>query len=81
MDLNEIKNIIEEEKGKFIVVENGKPILVITSFEEYKNQKGGFKDQRLPLQETPASIDFSEDEKQLPKELAEDPLKIEDLPF
>ena len=33
MDLEMIKKIIEKEKGKVIIVENGKPILVISSFD------------------------------------------------
>ena len=43
MDINEIKKIIEKDKGKFIIVENGEPIMVITSFEEYKKKLLGVK--------------------------------------
>ncbi len=38
MDLNEIREIIEQDGGKFIIVENGKPIFVIISFNEYKGK-------------------------------------------
>ncbi len=36
MDFNEIKNLIQEEGGKIIVVENGKPVMVVLSFEDFK---------------------------------------------
>lgn len=38
MDLNEIREIIEQDGGKFIIVENGKPALVIMGFDEYKRK-------------------------------------------
>ncbi|MEA3295648.1 MAG: hypothetical protein U9Q27_00690 [Patescibacteria group bacterium] len=37
MDIDEIKNLISADNGKFIVIENGKPIFVMMSFEDYKN--------------------------------------------
>ncbi len=66
MDLDEIKKIIEKEGGKIIVVEQGKPILVITSFEDYAKTKPE------PEKKT---------EKPVPPESNEEELKIEDLPF
>lgn len=66
MDLNEIKKIIEEDGGKFIIVENGKPVMVITSFADYTKKK-------LPSEKKV--------EKATPQESAEEELKIEDLPF
>jgi len=66
MDLNEIKKIIEAEGGKIIVVEQGKPILVITSFEDYTKNK---------------SKPEKKNETQATPDLAEEELKIEDLPF
>lgn len=36
MDFNELKNLIQQEGGKIIVVENGKPVLVVLSFEDFK---------------------------------------------
>lgn len=65
MDLKEIQQIVEKEKGKFIIVENGTPVMVIISFEEYKNKIGNSS-------QKPGSA---------PKELEEEELKIEDLPF
>lgn len=43
MNLDEIKEIIQKEGGKIVIVENDRPQLVIMSFEEYKGklQTGG----------------------------------------
>ena len=66
MDLNEIRQFIEEEGGKFIIVEDGKPVMVITSFEEYK------KKEINPEKKTKKPVSPESDEEDL---------KIEDLPF
>ena len=66
MDLNEIKKIIEADGGKFIIVEDGKPIMVITSFEDYAKKK---------LQSE------KKIKEPVPQELDEEDVKIEDLPF
>ncbi|RLC35337.1 MAG: hypothetical protein DRZ76_00340 [Candidatus Nealsonbacteria bacterium] len=76
MDLNEIRQFIEEEGGKFIIVEDGKPVMVVVSFEEYK--KRIIEKKNSPgkkAQSSPASRQV------LPKELQEEELKVEDLPF
>ena len=70
MDLNEIKKIMEADGGKFIIIEDGKPVMVVMSFEEYKS--------KLNLKE--ADSDRKE-KKQLPKELNDEELKVEDLPL
>lgn len=72
MDLDEIKEIIEADGGRFIVLENGKPIIVITSFVDFKKN---YKIVKAASQERIIS------KKPIPKELLEEPLKIEDLPF
>ena len=71
MDLNEIKKLIEEDGGKIIIVENGEPVLVVTSFADYK--KGRVKTEPKPKEEKVS--------KPLPPELNNEALKIEDLPF
>ncbi len=71
MDLNEIKKLIEEDGGKIIIVENGEPVLVVTSYADYK-KGGGIKPELKPKEK-----DF----KVLPPELSNGDLKIEDLPF
>ena len=68
MDLNEIKNLIEIDGGKFIIVENGKPAMVIVSFEEYKKKLTGKKNNLQPV--NPA-----------PKELQSEELRLDDLPL
>jgi hypothetical protein len=66
MDLNEIKKIIEEEGCKIIVVEQGQPVMVITSFEDHKKNKEKKEKKVQPV---------------LPEEVEGEDLKIEDLPF
>jgi prevent-host-death family protein len=70
MDLNEIKKIIEEDGGKIIIVENGEPVMVVTSYAEYK--KGRSKPEPKAKEKSL---------KPLPPELSAEELKIEDLPF
>ncbi len=68
MDINEIKNLIEIDGGKFIIVENGKPVMVVVSFEEYKKK---IKNSTAVLQKTNI----------IPKELESEELKLKDLPL
>jgi len=70
MDLNEIKKIIEEDGGKIIIVENGEPVMVVSSYAEYKKGRG-------KLESKPKEKIL----KPLPVELSAEELKIEDLPF
>jgi PHD/YefM family antitoxin component YafN of YafNO toxin-antitoxin module len=71
MDLNELKKIIDGENSKVIIMENEEPILVVMNFDEYKKMKGQNANPAngQKVLQTPA------------KELIEEPLKIEDLPF
>ncbi len=77
MDLNEIKKIIEEDGGKIIIVENGEPVMVVTSFADYKKGRG--KSEVKPKEKNLKPL--SDDMQDLPPELSEEELKIEDLPF
>lgn len=70
MDLNEIKNLIGEDGGKLVIVENGEPVLIVTSYADYKKGKKGLTSR--VTESAPKAI---------PPELAEDDLKIEDLPL
>ena len=45
MDFNEIKNLIQQEGGKIIVVENGKPVMVVLSFEDFKARNNNKKEE------------------------------------
>jgi len=63
MDLDEIKKIIENEKGKVVIIENGKPTIVVSKFGE-----NPMKAEKLA-------------KKEIPEELKQEELKIEDLPI
>ncbi|MBI2644123.1 MAG: hypothetical protein HYW95_01280 [Candidatus Wildermuthbacteria bacterium] len=75
MDLNEIKDLIEKDGGKFIIVEGGKPTMVILSFEEYRKKVGGATAPKISQVQVP--LQPSE-----PVERArEEGLTIDDLPL
>jgi len=38
MDLEELKRILQKDKGKIIIVENGKPIMVILAYESLASE-------------------------------------------
>jgi len=86
MDIKEIKEIIKETGGKFIIVENDEPVFVITSFEDFK--KGFKKKENIPIQDFEPQIPGEEEgyeekevQNEIPDELKDEPLKIEDIPF
>lgn len=74
MDLNEIKKIVPGNGERYIFIENGKPVLVLLSFEDYQkrfNSKEGKETERektLPL--------IPQRTSQVKNELT-----LEDLPF
>lgn len=76
MDLNQIKELISSNKERIIVVENGKPVVVLLSFEDYKELATGSKEEK------PSLARATEGKKRIKKEenLKGD-LRIEDLPF
>ena len=77
VDLNEIKKLIEEDGGKIIIVENGEPVMVVISFADYRKGKA----KSVPSPKEKNSKPLSADRQALPQELAQEELKIEDLPF
>jgi len=77
MDFEEIKKLIEEDGGKFIIVENGRPEIVITSFADYKKN---LVPKKKVIQET-IIPENKQETKPLSQELSQDELRIEDLPF
>ena len=85
MNLNDLRGIIEEEGGKWIIVEDGKPVLVIVPFREYL-KNGRKMNPSLPLDfvgykpEQKNALNEARMVINMPHELAEEPLKIEDLP-
>ncbi len=66
MDLNEIKNLIEIDGGKFIIIENGKAEIVIMSFDEYKKR----------LTPSVALAKEGREKKPIPKELESEELRL-----
>jgi len=66
MDLDEIKQLINSDGERVILVENGRPVLVLLSFEDYKKRFNFQKE--------------AEKEKIEPKK-SESELTLEDLPF
>lgn len=71
MNLNELKKLIAGDNSKIIIIENGEPLFVVMNFEEYKKTKRPLNGNNNDLK---SAQNFS-------KELEEEPLKIEDLPF
>jgi len=86
MDLNEIREIIENDGGKFIIVENGKPVLVILGFKEYKER---IKKENLTKIENTSFNSSLEPQAELeikgsdpvPSDFADDDVNIDDLPL
>ena len=74
MNLEEIKRIIEKE-GKIVIVEKGKPTMVIMDFEDYSKKLRSRSSGNL------ASFSNLNLKKELPEELQREELKIEDLPI
>ncbi|OHA64027.1 MAG: hypothetical protein A2842_01670 [Candidatus Wildermuthbacteria bacterium RIFCSPHIGHO2_01_FULL_48_25] len=48
MDLNEIKELLGNTPGKVVIVENGKPSIIILSYEEYRRGKGLSRPEEAP---------------------------------
>ena len=46
MDINDLKKIIEQEKAKVVIVENGKPVLVVSPFKDEQQQKLEFGEKK-----------------------------------
>jgi len=89
MDFNQIKKIIRKNKGKIIVMEGEKPVMVILSYEEYMRE---IEKEKNPNFLTSPSQNLKEDERESvqPKkeinlenqsEKEEEDLTIDDLPL
>lgn len=87
MDLNEIKEIIKADGGKFIIVENDKPEFVVMSFDDFKKglikkNDNAEKNHNPQIQKIKKeNYGMREGENEIPEELEDEPLKIEDIPF
>ena len=68
MEINDIKQFIPEDGEKIILMENGKPVVVLMSFNTYKKEFKSVKQEEIYNNE--------EVDQERKKELT-----IEDLPF
>ncbi len=75
MDLNQIREILREDGGKLIIIEEGREPLVIVSLDEYRKRISGAEGISYTSKQR-----FVTAESAIPKEFEEDELKIEDLP-
>jgi len=69
MDINDIKQFIPEDGEKIILIENGKPVVVLMSFNTYKKECESVKQDKI----------YHNNEEIHPETKKE--LTIEDLPF
>jgi len=90
MDIEQIKQLIQTDKAKIIIMEEGKPVLVILSFEDYQKilpkKKGRVLDNDPENEHNDKQIvsqQASNREKnfQSQNEQAASDLTIDDLPF
>tara|TARA_Y100000310_G_C20698585_1_gene827556 strand:+ start:2928 stop:3137 length:210 start_codon:yes stop_codon:yes gene_type:complete len=68
MDLSEIKRILGKEGGKIVIVEQEKPVMVILSYEDFRDQNQRQSSSLEPFEEEPGVPDEQEE------------LTIDDLP-
>ncbi|MFA5178330.1 MAG: type II toxin-antitoxin system prevent-host-death family antitoxin [Candidatus Paceibacterota bacterium] len=78
MDINEIKKIIKEDKAKIIIADQGEPILVVMSYEDYQALKKSENKPDLARKNIPTQ---EPEKKEIKQTIEDDLLKIEDLPF
>ena len=84
MDLKKLKKLIDSDKERLIVVEDGEPSYVIMDFDEYQRMKG-VPEQRALIKESSEEPEKRPEERREPVEEAEPKpeaeLTVEDLPF
>jgi PHD/YefM family antitoxin component YafN of YafNO toxin-antitoxin module len=80
MDINEIKKLIKEDKAKIVITDEKGPAIIILDYAEYKalRDNRSLKPEKIIVPQI-----HREDPKEqaIPRELEDEPLKIEDLPF
>lgn len=74
MDLAEVRKIVPKNGERYIIVENGKPVLVLMSFEDYQDN---FSKRQKEIQFKPASPSAAAPQ----EKKREGELTVEDLPF
>jgi len=85
MDLSQIKNFIPCVGEKYIIVENGKAIMVLLSFEDYQKSFKSCGEKKLS--ESPEYKELKKEERieerinEISEEKTKKELTIDDLPF
>jgi len=79
MELEELKKLVSKNRERVILVEEGKPSLVLLSFDDYKKMAGlnPGEDQSNPSQSNPSP----KEEQSLQESNKKEELKLEDLPL
>jgi len=85
MDLNEIKNFVNSDGERIILVENGNPTMVVMSYKEYKkmaqNGQSYTEENILNISEQELGVAKQPQQPQPMQPTQESELTLEDLPF
>ncbi|NQU83012.1 MAG: type II toxin-antitoxin system Phd/YefM family antitoxin [Parcubacteria group bacterium] len=88
MDLNEIKNFVNSDGERIILVENGNPTMVVMSYKEYKklaqNGQSYTEENILNISEQELGVVKQAQQIQQPQPMQpteDSELTLEDLPF
>jgi len=73
MNIQELKNILDKENAKIIIIEDGVPIMVVSRFEKTQ--------ETLPLDNHQDIDDTQNTELLTQEEVSNEELTVEDLPF
>ena len=76
MNIKELKNILDKENAKIIIVEDGVPIMVVSKFQGEQEKLPLDIPQEIPNNEVTQSTELLTQE-----EVSNDELTVEDLPF
>jgi prevent-host-death family protein len=80
VNFEELKNLIEKEEGKIIIVEKGEPVAVLISYKDYKKGREGGNLAGFASAFSQRMESNSYFPREMPEELKKEELKIEDLP-
>jgi hypothetical protein len=79
MNLDKIKNLIEKDGGKFIIVEDGEPILTVMSFSDYEKIINGYKNN--PFKQADSMVEQEKETKELEQEQEQEGLDKRQKPW
>ncbi|MDI6882996.1 MAG: hypothetical protein QMC93_00770 [Patescibacteria group bacterium] len=84
MNFNEIKQLISSSRERVIIVEDGKPVMVLLSFEDYwKNfkQNPQVNPETEKTEKTTPLFEKKATQTDDPEESQEEKIRLEDLPL